>query len=62
MNIDEFNTRCAAIVSELHDMLLHFDDDTDPAGIAKMIAARYLIHYLGPNFLDALNPRMKDER
>jgi len=56
MTIGEFNTRCAALVKELSDMLDEFDDDSDPANIAEIIAAKYLVYYLGYNFLDRSKP------
>ncbi len=52
--LTEFSARCTSMFEELADMLESYDDDTDPVGIANIIVARYLAHYLDGAVLDML--------
>ncbi len=45
MTLSEFQEKCEILCKGLDALLQEFDDDTDPAGIAQAVVAKYLEYY-----------------
>ncbi len=45
MTLAEFQDKCEILCKGLDALLQEFDDDSDPAGIAQAVVAKYLEYY-----------------